>query len=97
MRLLNDDEKKKEIESLEIEEGCGNDLQMDLKLCDFPNLKQLLIIANSLRSIHSLTISNNPQLVYIYIGDSYMDIVSALENVKQIEISSTKLYYFSIS
>ena len=61
---------------------------MDLKLCDFPNLKQLQIDANSLKNIHSLTISNNPQLESIRIGLSYIDNVSALENVKQIEISS---------
>ena len=85
---MNNDEKKKEIESLEIEEGCGNDLKMDLKLCDYPNLKYLRIDTNSLRNIHSLTISNNPQLEGIYIGLSYTDKVSALENVRQIEISS---------
>ena len=90
LRLLNDEEKKKEIEYLVIGEGCGNELQMDLNICDYPNLKVLSIHNNSLNNIHSLTISNNLRLGIIVIGEenNENDLIPALENVKQLSIMS---------
>ena len=90
LRLLNDEEKKKEIEYLVIGEGCGNELQMDLNICDYPNLKELSIHNNSLNNIHSLTISNNLRLGSIVIGEenNENDLVPTLENVKQLSIMS---------
>ena len=93
LRLLNDEEKKKEIEYLVIGEGCGNELQMDLNICDYPNLKELSIHNNSLNNIHSLTISNNLRLGIIVIGEenNENDLIPALENVKQLSIMSIEL------
>ena len=88
LRLLNDEEKKKEIEYLVIGEGCGNELQMDLNICDYPNLKELSIHNNSLNNIHSLTISNNPLLRYIVFGETNEENDGCMENVESIEISS---------
>ena len=90
LRLLNNEEKKKEIEYLVIGEGCGNELQIDLKICDYPNLKELSIHNNSLNNIHSLTISNNLRLGIIVIGEenNENDLVPTLENVKQLSIMS---------
>ena len=90
LRLLNDEEKKKEIEYLVIGEGCGNESQIDLKICDYPNLKELSIHNNSLNNIHSLTISNNLRLGIIVIGEenNENDLIPALENVKQLSIMS---------
>ena len=88
LRLLNDEEKKKEIEYLVIGEGCGNELQMDLNICDYPNLKELSIHNNSLNNIHSLTISNNPLLREISFGETNEENNGCMENVESIEISS---------
>ena len=88
MRVLKNDEKKKEIESLEIEEGCGNDLKMDMNICDFPNLKQLSIHHDSRNSMHSLTGSNNPLLKSISFGKTNEENDGCMENVESIEISS---------
>ena len=88
LRLLNDEEKKKEIEYLVIGEGCGNELQIDLNICDYPNLKELSIHNNSLNNIHSLTISNNPLLRYIVFGKTNEENDGCMENVESIEISS---------
>ena len=87
LRLLNNDIKK-EIEYLVIGEGCGNDLRMDLKICDYPNLKVLSIHNNSLNNIHSLTISNNPLLREISFGETNEENNGCMENVESIEISS---------
>ena len=87
--LLNDEEKKKEIEYLVIGEGCCNELQMNLNICDYPNLKDLSIHNNSLNNIHSLTISNNPLLLSLFIGElTQNEIDGCVNNAKSIEISS---------
>ena len=61
---------------------------MDLKICDYPNLKQLSIHNNSLNNIHSLTISNNPLLREISFGKTNEENDGCMENVESIEISS---------
>ena len=62
MSLLNDEEKKKNVGELVIEEGCGNELKIDLKICGFENLKKLIVKKNSLQNLNSLVISNNSEL-----------------------------------
>ena len=69
MSLLNDEEKKKNVSELVIEEGCGNELKIDLKICGFENLKKLIVKKNSLKYLNSLVISNNEELESIVTED----------------------------
>ena len=69
MSLLNDEEKKKNVSELVIEEGCGNELKIDLKICGFENLKKLIVKKNSLKNLNSLVISNNEELESIVTED----------------------------
>ena len=69
MSLLNDKKKKKSVGKLVIEEGCGNKLKIDLKICGFENLKKLKVKKNSLQNLNSLIISNNDALERIEIDD----------------------------
>ena len=62
MSLLNDEEKRLNVSELVIEEGCGNELKIDLKICGFENLKKLIVKKNSLKNLNSLVISNNEEL-----------------------------------
>ena len=68
--LLKDEEKKKLVSELVIEEGCGNDWTIDLNLCGFENLKKLVIKKNSLKNLNSLKISNNKELEIIKVEGS---------------------------
>ena len=63
-------------------------MQINLNICDYPNLKQLSIHNNSLNNIHSLTISNNPLLISISFGKTNEENDGCMENVESIEISS---------
>ena len=69
MSLLFDEEKKKNVGELVIEEGCGNELKIDLKICGFENLKKLIVKKNSLKNLNSLVISNNSELESIVTED----------------------------
>ena len=69
MSLLNDEEKKKSVSELVIEEGCGNELKIDLKICGFESLKKLIVKNNSLQNLNSLVISNNSELESIETED----------------------------
>ena len=69
MSLLNDEEKKKNVSELVIEEGCGNELEEDLKICGFENLKKLIVKKDSLQNLNSLVISNNSELESIETED----------------------------
>ena len=73
-----------------IEEGCGNELKIDLKICGFENLKKLIVKKNSLMHLNSLVISNNSELESMEIedGDSYPDYTGVFYYVKSVEISS---------
>ena len=62
MSLLNDSERRMNVNELVIEEGCGNELKIDLKICGFENLKKLIVKKNSLQNLNSLVISNNSEL-----------------------------------
>ena len=85
------------VSELIVEEGCGNDLRIDLKICGFENLKKLIVKKNSLKNLKSLVISNNENLENIDIEnekgekdekeDGY-EYSAAFENVKSVEISS---------
>ena len=94
MSLLNDEEKKKNVSELVIEEGCGNELKIDLKICGFENLKKLIVKKNSLQNLNSLVISNNIELESIMTEDSVFGFSFESNNtgfgcyVKSVEISS---------
>ena len=93
MSLLNN-EKKKSVSKLVIEEGCGNELEEDLKICGFENLKKLIVKKNSLKNLNSLVISNNDELNSIEIEDCHgwdyknKTYYAPFENVKIVEIAS---------
>ena len=91
--LLNDEEKRLSVNELVIEEGCGNELKIDLKICGFENLKKLIVKENSLQNLNSLVISNNEELESIVTEDGEWDEenetwYAPFENVKSVEISS---------
>ena len=95
MSLLNDEEKKKNVSELVIEEGCGNELKIDLKICGFENLKKLIVKKNSLKNLNSLVISNNSELESIVTEDGDIFGFSFESNntgfgyyVKSVEITS---------
>ena len=94
MSLLNDEEKKKNVSELVIEEGCGNELKIDLKICGFENLKKLIVKKNSLQNLNSLVISNNEELESIetengqYWDEENETWYAPFENVKSVEITS---------
>ena len=71
MSLLNDEEKRLSVSELVIEERCGNELKIDLKICGFENLKKLIVKKNSLMKLISLTIENDPSLEIIEFCGSY--------------------------
>ena len=79
---------------LVIEEGCGNELKIDLKICGFDNLKKLIVKKNSLQNLNSLVISNNSELERIEIEDGDGGYYDESKNtgfgyyVKSVKISS---------
>ena len=94
MSLLNDSERRMNVNELVIEEGCGNELKIDLKICGFYHLKKLVVKKNSLKNLNSLVISNDSELESIEIedGEPYdienQTYYAPFENVKIVEISS---------
>ena len=82
------------VTELTIAEGCGNELKEDLKICNYPLLKKLVVKKNSLKNLNSLVISNNSVLGSMVIEhgqdwDSKNDTYYApFEKVKTVEISS---------
>ena len=60
--LLNDKQKKESVSELIIEEGCGNDLKIDLSLSGFDNMESLIVKRDSLKFLKSLIISKNDKL-----------------------------------
>ena len=85
--LLNDEEKKKDVSELVIEEGCGNELKIDLKICGFESLKKLIVKKDSLQNLNSLVISNNSELESIKTENGGWE-TGAFFYVKSVEISS---------
>ena len=67
--LLKNDDKKKSVNELIIEEECGYEMNDDLELCGFENLESIVVKKNSLINLNSLKISNNPLLKTIEIED----------------------------
>ena len=94
MSLLNDSERRMNASELLIEEGCGNELKEDLKICGMDHLKKLTVKKNSLKNLISLIISNDNELEIIEIedGEPYdkenQTYYAPFENVKIVEISS---------
>ena len=89
MSLLNDSERRMNVNELVIEEGCGNELKIDLKICGLENLKRLIVKKNSLKNLNSLVISNNSELESIEVEDSnWFEQNIPFYNVKSVEISS---------
>ena len=91
--LLNDEEKKN-VREIVIEEDCGNELKIDLKICGFYHLKKLTVKRNSLKNLNSLVISNDNELESIEIEDGEnwdnenQTYYAPFEKVKIVEISS---------
>ena len=72
---------------LEIADDCCNDLEIDLRICNYSNLERIVVKKNSFRNLNSLVISNNPQLKSIETKDGELG-TGACYNVRIMEISS---------
>ena len=94
MSLLNDSERRMNVNELVIEEGCGNELKEDLKICKLDHLKKLTVKRNSLKNLNSLVISNDNELESIEIEDGQdldeenQTYYAPFKKVKTVEISS---------
>ena len=94
MDLLNDEEKKRSVSELVIEEGCGNELKEDLKISGFDYLKKLVVKKKSLMNLNSLVISDNGELESIRTEDGgdfdkeNKTWYAAFEKVKSVVITS---------
>ena len=86
--LLKNDDKKRSVNELVIDEGCGNEMKDDLKLCGFDNLKSIVVKKNTLKNLNSLKISDNPVLKSIETEDGEYE-KGAFYNVKNVTITST--------
>ena len=92
--LINDEERRVNVSELVIEEGCGNELKEDLKICKLDHLKKLTVKRNSLKNLNSLVITNNSELESIEIEDGQPydskneTYYAPFENVNSVEISS---------
>ena len=65
-----------------INKGCCNDLTIDLNISDYLYLETIVVKKNSLKNIHSLTISKNPLLKTIdFLGSKNWE-GSSFENIK---------------
>ena len=89
--LLINEERKKGVSELVINEECGNEMKGNLELCGFENLENLVVKKNSLMNLNSLKISDNPVLKSIDIEDGdYRN--DGLKNVKNVMITSLMIY-----
>ena len=88
--LLKNEEKKRSVKELVIDEGCGNEMNDDLELCGFDNLESIVVEKNTLKNLNSLKISDNPVLKNIETedGDPNRD-NGAFYYVKSVTITST--------
>ena len=57
--LLNNSERRVKVGELVIGEGCGNELEIDLKICGLEDLRKLIVKKNSVKNLTSLVILNN--------------------------------------
>ena len=73
---------------LEIAEDSCNDLDNDLRICNYSNLERIVVKKNSLKNLNSLVISNNPQLKSIE-TKAGGNTTGACYGVRIVEISST--------
>ena len=89
--LLKNDDKKRSVKELVIDEGCGNEMNDDLELCGFEYLESLVIEKKSLVILNSLKISDNPILKSIETKDDTEkeSDTAALENVNSVTITGT--------
>ena len=100
--LLNDKQKKESVSELIIEEGCGNDLKIDLSLSGFDNMESLIVKRDSLKFLKSLIISKNDKLKTIQTekGNTWNEknksYQSAFENVNTVEITSIGIEFLII-
>ena len=90
--LLRNKERKKGIEKLVINEGCGNRAKGKLKLYGFMNLMSIVVKKNSLQNLDSLMISHNPVLKSIEIENGELsEDKGAFYYVKSVEIKCMKI------
>ena len=79
---------------LEFAENCCNDLEIDLRICNYSNLERIVVKKNSLKNLKRLVISNNCKLESMVIEDGQSwdydnkTCNAPFEKVKIVEISS---------
>ena len=100
--VMTEESLKDMINEIVIEEGCGNELETNVMICGYKNLKKIVIKKNCMKNLNSLTISNNSILESIEIEDGNSEknnndskSIGACYKVKNVEISS--IFYLKIA
>lgn len=70
MELINNNQEKQKVVEIEIEEKCGSDIEEDLSICDFKQLKKITFKKGSFCNLKSFTLSSN-FFITIIIRSSY--------------------------
>ena len=70
MELINNNQEKQKVVEIEIEEKCGSDIEEDLSICDFKQLKKITFKKGSFCKLKSFTLSSN-FFITIIIRSSY--------------------------
>ena len=76
-----------------IGEECGNDIEDDIVISNYPTLEKIRVEKNSMKSINSLTICNNEELKRIEIESAVWYSSGAFYNVKTVIIESNPVKF----
>ena len=100
--VMTEESLKDMINEIVIEEGCGNELETNVMICGYKNLKKIVIKKNCMKNLNSLTITHNSILESIEIEDGNSEknnndskSIGACYKVKNVEISS--IFYLKIA
>ena len=92
--MIDNEVLKRSIIEIVIEEGCGNEMNEELKICEFQVLEKLIVKKNSLKNVNQLIITRNNQLKRIEIENGQCwdnekgTFYAAFESISSVEISS---------
>ena len=93
-KVIDNEVLKRSIIEIVIEEGCGNEMKEELKICEFQVLEKLIVKKNSLKNVNQLIITRNNQLKRIEIENGQCwdnekgTFYAAFESISSVEISS---------
>ena len=93
-KVIDNEVLKRSIIEIVIEEGCGNEMKEELKICEFQVLEKLIVKKNSLKNVNQLIITRDNQLKRIEIENGQCwdnekgTFYAAFESISSVEISS---------